>query len=65
MQHLSARQAGASARAAGVRHLVLTHLWPSLDPEQSRADGADAFGAPVDVASTGATYPIAHLEVAS
>ena len=59
MQHLSARQAGASARAAGVRHLVLTHLWPSLDPEQSRADGADAFGAAVDVASTGATLPIA------
>jgi ribonuclease BN (tRNA processing enzyme) len=59
MQHLSARQAGASARAAGVRHLVLTHLWPSLDPEQSRADGADAFGAAVDVASTGARYAVA------
>jgi ribonuclease BN (tRNA processing enzyme) len=59
MQHLSARQAGASARAAGVRHLVLTHLWPMLDPEESRADGADAFGAPVEVASTGARFAVA------
>ncbi len=59
LQHLSARQAGSSARAADARHLVLTHLWPSLDPEQSKADGAEAFGAPVDVASTGARYPVA------
>ncbi len=59
MQHLSARQAGSSAQAAGVRHLVLTHLWPNLDPEQSRAEGGEAFGAAVDVASTGARYAVA------
>jgi len=58
IQHLSARQAGSSARAAGVRHLVLTHLWPTLDPEVSRAEGAEAFGAPVEVASTGARYQV-------
>ena len=59
LQHLSARQAGASARAAGVRHLVLTHLWPTLDPEASRAEGSEAFGGPVEVASTNARYPVA------
>ena len=64
MQHLSARQAGSSARAAGARQLVLTHLWPTLDPQRSRAEGADAFGAPVEVASTGARYAVAHSEAA-
>ena len=56
LQHLSARQAGEAARAAGARRLVLTHLWPTLDRERSRQDGADAFGAPVDVAAVDATY---------
>ncbi|HEX7276428.1 MAG TPA: MBL fold metallo-hydrolase [Acidimicrobiales bacterium] len=59
LKHLSARQAGATARAAGVKALVLTHLWPILDPETSRAEGAEAFGAPVEVASTGARYAVA------
>jgi len=58
LHHLSARQAGSSARAAGAGRLVLTHLWPTLDPEVSRAEGADAFGAPVEVASTGARYAV-------
>ena len=57
-QHLSARQAGASARAAGAARLVLTHLWPTLDPEVSRGQGGDAFGAPVEVASVGASYEV-------
>lgn len=55
-QHMSARQAGESARAAGVRRLVLTHLWPLNDPEQTRAEGAEAFGRDVDIATTGATF---------
>ena len=42
--HLSARQAGEAARAAGARHLVLTHLWPGLDPAASAVEGSEAFG---------------------
>jgi ribonuclease BN (tRNA processing enzyme) len=43
--HLSARQAGEAARAAGARSLMLTHLWPRVDRERSVAEGSDAFGA--------------------
>jgi ribonuclease BN (tRNA processing enzyme) len=58
MQHLSARQAGASARAAGVGRLVLTHLWPTLDLSRVGPEGAEAFGAPVDVASDHAVFSV-------
>jgi ribonuclease BN (tRNA processing enzyme) len=58
LQHLSARQAGGSARDAGARRLVLTHLWPTLDPDRPRAEGAEAFGAPVEVAAVGARYEV-------
>ena len=58
MQHLSARQAGGSARAAGAAGLVLTHLWPTVDPDRSREDGAAGFGAPVEVATVGARYEV-------
>ncbi|MGH9190437.1 MAG: MBL fold metallo-hydrolase [Acidimicrobiales bacterium] len=58
LAHLTAGQAGATARAAGVGQLVLTHLWPTLDAEQSRAEGAAAFGKPVEVASVGSTFHV-------
>lgn len=58
VQHLTAAQAGTSARAAGARHLVITHLQPGVDPESSRADASAAFGLPVDVAAIGARYEV-------
>jgi ribonuclease BN (tRNA processing enzyme) len=58
LQHLSARQAGSSARAAGAGRLVLTHLWATRDLEQARQEASDAFGAPVDVATVGARYDV-------
>ena len=58
MQHLSARQAGATARAAGVGRLVLTHLWSTLDPGEARSRGSEAFGGPVEVATVGARYEV-------
>lgn len=56
MQHLSARQAGTSAREAGVGRLVLTHLWPTLDPSNSWREGSEAFGREVALATVGARY---------
>lgn len=58
LQHMSARQAGRSARAAGAARLVLTHLAPGLDAIQSRIDGAEAFGDEVDMARTGAEFTV-------
>lgn len=49
--HLSARQAGEAARAAGARRLMLTHLWPGLDPTASLVEGSEAFGQAVTLAA--------------
>lgn len=51
LQHLTAAQAGAAARAAGAGRLLLTHLWPTLDPERSRRQAVAAFGGEVGVAA--------------
>ena len=57
-QHLSARQAGESARAAGAGRLLLTHVWPTVDRERSRLEGADAYGGPVDLAEPNERYEV-------
>ena len=58
LAHLTAAQAGSTAAAAGVDRLVLTHLWPTLDPDRSAAEAAATFGGPVEVASTGARFQV-------
>ncbi len=58
MQHLSARQAGATARLAGAGRLVLTHLWSTLDPGLAQREASEAFGGPVHVATVGARYDV-------
>lgn len=49
--HLSAKQAGEAARAARAQRLILTHLWPLLDPAVTAAEGAEAFGGSVTLAA--------------
>lgn len=40
--HLTARQAAETALRAGVRDLVLTHVWPAFDPRRSLEEARDA-----------------------
>lgn len=50
--HLTASEAGAAARTAGVKRLVLTHLLPGADHDLARANAAKTFGADVEIATT-------------
>jgi ribonuclease BN (tRNA processing enzyme) len=49
--HLSARQAGEAAREAEAKRLILTHLWPQIEPALAAEEGAEAFGGPVTLAA--------------
>ena len=57
-QHMSARQAGRSGREAEVGRLVLTHQQPGLDPDAVREEGAEAFGAAVELATIGTVFDV-------
>lgn len=50
--HLTASEAGAAAREAGVGTLVLTHLLPGADHDLARDNASEAFGRAVDIATT-------------
>jgi ribonuclease BN (tRNA processing enzyme) len=56
--HMSARQAGEHAARAGAETLVLTHIWPTLDPEDSRAEAAGAFDGTIEIARGGRRWRV-------
>lgn len=51
--HLTAREAGKAAQAAGAKRLVLTHFWPGNDREASRTEASDVFDGEVLLADEG------------
>jgi len=58
--HVSGRQAGERAAAAGVGHLVLTHVPPGEDPYERVAAASARFVGPIDAAVPGRTFsPVA------
>jgi ribonuclease BN (tRNA processing enzyme) len=56
--HLSGRQAGASARAAGARRLVITHRWPTVAARAVADEAEAAFGGPVEQAAIGKEFTL-------
>ncbi|MBB0245269.1 MBL fold metallo-hydrolase [Streptomyces alkaliphilus] len=54
--HMTGREAGESARAAGVRRLVLTHIPPWTDTEVNLRDARAVFDGPVEAARPGAVH---------
>jgi ribonuclease BN (tRNA processing enzyme) len=49
--HMSARQAGELAHEAQARRLMITHLWPTIDPLASVEEASEAFGHEVTLAA--------------
>lgn len=47
--HMSALEAGRLGAQAGAGRLVLTHLWPEVDPDAAVAEAAQAFDGPISV----------------
>jgi ribonuclease BN (tRNA processing enzyme) len=56
--HLTPGEAGAHARAAGARRLVLVHISDELDADWARREAEETFGGPVEVATEGASYEV-------
>jgi len=56
--HLSGKMAGAAARDARAQRLVLTHLWPRVDPAVVGAEGSEAFGEAVTMAAVDLVLPV-------
>jgi ribonuclease BN (tRNA processing enzyme) len=56
--HMSGRQAGEHAAAAGVGRLLLTHIPAWCDPAALLAEAQEAFDGPVEVVAPDATYDV-------
>lgn len=57
--HLTGSEAGLTAKRAGARRLVLTHIPAWFDREERRTEAAGVYEGPIDLAEPGATYRIA------
>ena len=56
--HLWARESGRVAAEAGAKRLVLTHVWPTFDPEQAVREAAEHYDGPVEAAVEGKAYDV-------
>lgn len=57
-RHLTAAEAGRTAREAAAPRLLLTHFWPTVDRRRSAEEAAATFGGPVEIATTNEEYTL-------
>ena len=56
--HLTPREAGEHARAAGAKKVVITHISDELDQLWAQTEAREGFGGPVEIAREGAAFDI-------
>jgi len=56
--HMTAQQAGAHARTAGVGRLLLVHTTPFTSPERLLGEAGDEYDGPLEIARAGTTYTV-------
>lgn len=56
--HMTAEDAGILASEANCGKLILTHIWPSLDEEESRKQASRFFNGPIGIAHEGDVFRI-------
>ena len=56
LRHLSGRQAGSMAAAAGVERLIVTHRWPTVSAQALADEASTAFGVAVAQATPGVAF---------
>ncbi len=56
--HLTPKEAGEHAQAAGAKRVVLTHISDELDATWARKQAESVFTGPVELASDGATFEV-------
>jgi len=56
--HLTPSSAARLAAASGARRLLLTHFYPSVDPERARERAARTYSGPIELARDGATFAV-------
>ena len=56
--HLTPREAGEHAKAAGAKRLLITHISDELDALWAREEAQAGFGGPVEVAREGAVFEL-------
>lgn len=58
--HMTAGEAGETGRRAGIRRLVLTHVWPMNDRQEVAEQASVAFGGSIDLAEKGLRVEVSH-----